>query len=67
VLHRITTKGQPVTSKFRQLDPIRLAAARREFDAMLAAGIIRRSNSGWSSPLHMVRKKDGGWRLCGDF
>ena len=30
-------------------------------------GIIRRSNSPWSSPLHITPKPCGGWRSCGDF
>ena len=30
-------------------------------------GVVRRSCSQWSSPLHMVRKKDGSWQPCGDF
>ena len=34
---------------------------------MEKAGIIRRFSSLWSSPLHMVKKKDGGWRPWGDY
>jgi Reverse transcriptase (RNA-dependent DNA polymerase) len=67
VQHHIVTTGQPVTAKFRRLDPVRLAAAKKEFSQMLAAGVIRRSSSRWASPLHMVKKKDGTWRPCGNF
>jgi hypothetical protein len=49
------------------LDQLKLRAAKEEFSKMLAAGVVRRSSSCWASPLHMVRKKDGSWRLCGDF
>jgi hypothetical protein len=64
---RQTTPGSPVFGKPRRLAPDRLKLAKAEFEIMLEQGVIRPSRSPWASLLHIVSKKDGGLRACGDY
>jgi hypothetical protein len=61
VQYHLQTSGPALTSKARRLDPARLQDAKQEFEDMEKAGIIRRSESSWASPLHMVQ--EGRWDL----
>ena len=63
----LPNSGPPIYAKPWRMDPEKLAAAKAKFFAMEKAGIIRRSSSPWSSPLHTVKKKDEGWRPCRDY
>lgn len=67
VQHHIITTGQPVYSRARQLAPDKLRLAKQEFQFMIDNDIIRPSKSQWASPLHLVNKKDGTLRPCGDY
>lgn len=67
VTHCVVTKGPPVFAKARRLSPEKLAALKNEFKSLLDQGIIRPSDSPWASPIHLVQKSNGDFRVCGDF
>ena len=68
VTQHIRTTGPSVFYRPRRLAPDRLKIAKSEFYHMLQLGIIRASDSSWSSPPHMVpRPTPCDWHPCGDY
>lgn len=67
VQHHLETTGAPVYCRARPIPPKYYMQAKAEFQRMVSDGICRPSRSPWASPLHIVTKKDGSIRPCGDY
>ena len=57
----------PVQRNYNAIPKPMYAEVRAQIQTMLDKGWIRRSDSAWSSPIVLVKKKTGGMRLCCDF
>ena len=64
IRHAITTFGPPIRQPIRRLPVALKKTVQEEVQKMLKNKVIRPSTSPWSSPIIMVRKKDGSWRFC---
>ena len=60
-------RGPTAIKSPRRLHPGDEGDVKKQFDEMLAAGLVRRSKSPWASPIHVVRKANGKIRVVGDY
>lgn len=67
VKHFIPTQGPPVSARSRRLPVEKYKATKLEIEFLLQQGIIRPSQGPWASPIHHVKKKNGQWRMVGDY
>lgn len=57
----------PFKHRARPIHPQDIEAVRKHLQELLAAGVIRESQSPYSSPIVVVRKRNNSVRLCIDF
>ncbi|KAL8442993.1 hypothetical protein Emag_006158 [Eimeria magna] len=62
-----TGNAQPISPPPRRLSPAMRQAVRDAVAELDAQGITEPSTGCWSTPIVMVRKASGAWRLCCDY
>jgi hypothetical protein len=68
VYHRIDTgDARPIRQPPRRLPLAKQAEVNDVLEDMKSKGVIEESDSPWSSPVVLVRKKDGSLRFCVDY
>lgn len=58
---------RPIRQPPHRLGPEKEAEAERQIEDLLKRGFIEPAGGAWSSPVVLVRKKDGSWRFCIDY
>ena len=59
--------AQPIKQHDYKVNPTKLAALRKEVQCMLHSGVVKPSQSQWSSPCVLVPKVDGNYQFCTNF
>lgn len=68
VQHDIATRpGIPVQHPPRRMSSGKQQDANQQIQQSLETGLARHSNNSWASPIVIVHKKDGTYRLCIDY
>ena len=69
VFHEIDTGVSRPLRQFARRIPYgeQRDAVESEIEKLLENGVARPSTSPWASPVVMVKKKDGSWRMCVDY
>ena len=65
--HTIETHGPPPHQPYRHQNPAVRQEEMAHIQQMLASDVIHPPNSPWTSPVVMVKKKDGSLPFCVDF
>lgn len=67
LVHHIETgDATPIKQRQYLLSPYMLSHLNKELDKMLELGVVEPSESAWSSPVLLVKKKDDTYRFCFD-
>ena len=68
IKHSIPTADEkPVTQRHRRIPPNQFEEVKQHLQDLLAKGVIRPSQSDYSSPIVLVWKKNGALRMCVDY
>ena len=68
VKHKIFTSDDiPVNQPFRRIPPGQYQEAKEYIQKLISKGIIQESHSPHSSPIVLVRKKNGSLPMCVDY